>query len=157
MAEAKTKRYRLTVPVEDRDVIAWLAAQANASWSMRLLIRKQIKSEGITDATCGPVVPRANRTGRPSKAAVAAMDQALADIESGAGPEDYGGRGVPTAAAREQYPGRPQDPAPVPDRPAVRPQAAPKAAPVAAERKAPHTTAPADTGSDGRTPDELLE
>ena len=48
-------RYRVTVPLQDADVINWMAAQASPSFSIRLLIRAIIAKYGITDVTCLPV------------------------------------------------------------------------------------------------------
>lgn len=82
MAGAKTKRYRLSVPVEDKLVNKWLSVQANISWSIRVLIREQIRNAGITDVTCGPVAMNMNRTsraGRPTKEMLAARDRAMMD------------------------------------------------------------------------------
>jgi len=47
-------RYRVTVPLQDTDVINWITAQANPSFSIRTLIRAYITKYGITDATCLP-------------------------------------------------------------------------------------------------------
>lgn len=48
-------RYRVTVPLQDADVINWMAAQSSPSFSIRLLIRAIIAKYGITDVTCLPV------------------------------------------------------------------------------------------------------
>lgn len=48
-------RYRVTVPLQDADVINWMAEQSNPSFSVRLIIRAVIAKYGITDVTCLPV------------------------------------------------------------------------------------------------------
>lgn len=62
-----TKRYRLTVPEEDKTVQKFLDCQGNYSISIRMLIRNYISKHGYTDVTCldVDVVPK---RGRPSNA-----------------------------------------------------------------------------------------
>lgn len=56
-ADEKYFRYRLSVPIEDKDVIAWINAQDSVSFSLRTLIRQSISNDGIIDITCKPVTP----------------------------------------------------------------------------------------------------
>lgn len=61
------KRYRLTVPNQDKSVQDWIAEQLNISVSIRQLIREDIQKNGYTDVTCRQVEQGAKR-GRPTNA-----------------------------------------------------------------------------------------
>lgn len=47
------RRYRLSIPLDDKEVIDWLEAQSNPSFSVRTVIKAAIKDSGIRDVTCG--------------------------------------------------------------------------------------------------------
>lgn len=47
------RRYRLSIPLDDKEVIDWLEAQSNPSFSVRTVIKAAIKDSGVRDVTCG--------------------------------------------------------------------------------------------------------
>ena len=49
------KRYRFSVPIEDKSVTQWISAQANLSHSIRELIKTAIRCNGYSDVSCYPV------------------------------------------------------------------------------------------------------
>lgn len=78
MTKATSKRYRLSVPDADTSVHEWLAAQINASASLRMLIREDIQQNGYTDVTCRNVEQGPKR-GRPTLAEQ--RERALAEAQ----------------------------------------------------------------------------
>lgn len=47
----KPKRYRLSVPLSDSEVIQWLSSQRSVSASVRVLVKLAIHTYGYVDAT----------------------------------------------------------------------------------------------------------
>lgn len=109
-------RYRVTVPLQDTDVINWITAQANPSFSIRTLIRAYITKYGITDATCLPAAtgididiemsnnnPETNITQtsqtQPKKSHVSLTDIRQGHVQ------------IPTAQPMQQAPAKPVQPA----------------------------------------------
>lgn len=107
-------RYRVTVPLQDTDVINWITAQANPSFSIRTLIRAYITKYGITDATCLPAAtgidieisnlnPETNITQtsqtQPKKSHVSLTDIRQGHVQ------------IPTAQPVQQAPAKPVQPA----------------------------------------------
>lgn len=69
MAERKKEnayRFRLSVPPADTQVLDWIFAQENLSFSLRTLIRETVAKRGITDFVNAPVEPGVS-PGRPKK------------------------------------------------------------------------------------------
>ena len=64
----KYRKFRLTVPERDEEVIAWVREQASLSQSLRVLIHEYVSRNGLADPTCMPI-PRGK--GRPPKAVAA--------------------------------------------------------------------------------------
>lgn len=66
-SKVKYARYSFTVPENDSDVLAWLAAQNNVSISLRAIIKDAIKRDGNIDVFCKPIVNPGVTPGRPVK------------------------------------------------------------------------------------------
>jgi hypothetical protein len=94
--KSQPHRFRVTVPVADEAVVAWMGLQDNPSLSVRLLIRESIERMGYVDVVNRPVA-QLPRRGRP------------AGSEGAEGPEE---NPAPTA------PAQPSQPAASPSRPA---------------------------------------
>ena len=75
MAKSEYKRYRISVPVDDEVVVAWLAAQSNMSSSIRAIIKDTARRRGLGDVFLSKlpdgfaVQPRP--VGRPRKVVLA--------------------------------------------------------------------------------------
>ena len=52
---AKYRRVRFMVPLQDDAVLSWLNAQGNMSYSIRRLIQEYVAVYGATDVTCRPI------------------------------------------------------------------------------------------------------
>ena len=79
-----SKRYvKLSIPLNDTSVLAWLQNQNNMSDSVRQLIRDEIERNGYDDMFCREVIPGAKR-GRPTNAELQyrAEQEALASQEA---------------------------------------------------------------------------
>lgn len=60
-------RFRVSVPVADEAVVAWMELQDNPSLSVRMLIRENIERHGFVDVVNRPVAQLPKR-GRPASA-----------------------------------------------------------------------------------------
>ena len=67
MAKLARKYIKLSVPVADTSVMAWLERQDDMSASIRFLIRNEIERNGLEDVFCREVIPQSKK-GRPSNA-----------------------------------------------------------------------------------------
>lgn len=86
MGENKNVRHRFTVPVGDTSVRAWIDAQSNLGFSLRILIKAFIRDYGIQDATCLELGIPVSRVGRPPKKAAIH----LSGFQETAPPQDTG-------------------------------------------------------------------
>ena len=66
MARTPSQRFRISVPETDKEVLAWIDAQANLSFSLRLLMREAMRLSGEQDISCTQFTFR-NPPGRPRK------------------------------------------------------------------------------------------
>lgn len=76
-------RYRLSVPEADESTLAWIDAQLNLSYSIRMLIREDIQRNGCTDVSCRAVEQGAKR-GRPSNAE---LERRMENVSASVGDE----------------------------------------------------------------------
>ena len=53
----KFVRFRVNVPADDQESLAFVASQANLSASLRKLMHDHVENVGLTDATSAPVTP----------------------------------------------------------------------------------------------------
>lgn len=70
MANNSPKRYRISVPLDDKSVIEWMSCQHSLSLSLRQLVKAAIEVNGMRDyfaSDSGEVVQKPRR-GRPPKA-----------------------------------------------------------------------------------------
>ena len=66
MARTPSQRFRISVPETDKEVLAWIDAQSNLSFSLRLLMREAMRLSGEQDISCTQFTFR-NPPGRPRK------------------------------------------------------------------------------------------
>lgn len=124
MPDNKFVRFRFSVPKADQDVLAWAEEQANLSISLRTLIRDSIRTHGIVDATCLPVVVTAatDNAATRTRARTAAPKPETPREPENAAPADATAQpartepsAVPAPAAPEPAPQpAPREPAPAP-------------------------------------------
>lgn len=88
MGESKNVRHRFTVPVGDTSVRAWIDAQSNLGFSLRILIKAFIRDYGIQDATCLELGMTVNRVGRPPKKAEIHLSGFQESVPAGNGAEE---------------------------------------------------------------------
>ncbi|WP_422934096.1 hypothetical protein [Sinomonas sp. P47F7] len=118
-AKPQPHRFRVSVPVADEAVVAWMELQDNPSLSVRMLIRESIERQGYVDIVNRPVsqLPRHGRQAETSEE-VRAAEGALAELKPqpfipASEPEVWAE--VPTPAPRPQA--TPAAPAPAPSEP----------------------------------------
>lgn len=85
MGESKNVRHRFTVPAGDTGVRAWIDAQSNLGFSLRILIKAFIRDYGIQDATCLELGMTVSRVGRPPKKAEIHLSGFQESIPAGEG------------------------------------------------------------------------
>lgn len=73
----ESRRYRFSVPENDELVHEWLAAQADPSHSLRILIQRAVQNDGIRDIACLDVSKAPKRPGRKRKAVPTSLEQTL--------------------------------------------------------------------------------
>lgn len=54
-APIPSRRFRISVPEKDEDVIAWFEEQEEISASIRVLVKNFVKKEGVVDVMCRSV------------------------------------------------------------------------------------------------------
>jgi hypothetical protein len=80
-------RYRLSVPAADESTLAWIDAQLNLSYSIRMLIREDIQKNGCTDVSCRAVEQGAKR-GRPTNAELERRSEGVGAAVGASQPQD---------------------------------------------------------------------
>lgn len=76
MGNNSSKRYRISVPLDDVSVIEWMSCQHSLSMSLRQLVKAAIEVNGMRDyfASDSGEVVRKPRRGRPPKALTEAYE-----------------------------------------------------------------------------------
>lgn len=120
MAKYKTKcpeskRFRLSVPGDDESVLEWILHQNNLSMSLRVLIKRYIRQNGYTDATCEMVSQ--SRAGRPSLRE-RELEEKLSQLSAEEANQRFRGGSVQTQSPEPSMPvssgyDRPQTPPPM--------------------------------------------
>lgn len=66
-APIPSRRFRISVPEKDEDVIAWFEEQEEISASIRVLVKNFVKKEGVVDVMCRPGVRKITSWSSPSR------------------------------------------------------------------------------------------